>query len=187
MLMDGGGIPAFGRRTKSKMDIGEDVVRLPLEPLDPPAGRGRAFARSRRPHRRPGAILDNFHVADCGPAQRRESLLERAAGPGRPGRREDFASAARPSIHLRWATLQALTPGPDYAPAAAPRNNDSLTLRPALRRRSVLLTGDIERQVEAELLSGDLLDPTDVLKVAHMAARRRARLPCSTRVHPRSP
>src|SRR5207302_10152874 len=26
MLVDGGGIPAFGRRVKSKLDIGEDVV-----------------------------------------------------------------------------------------------------------------------------------------------------------------
>ena len=80
--------------------------------------------------------------------------------------------------------MQALTPSPDYAAAAAPRNNDSLTLRLRYGDRSVLLTGDIERQVEAELLSGNLIERTDVLKVAHHGSKTSSLAALLDSVHP---
>ena len=64
-----------------------------------------------------------------------------------------------------------------YAPAAGrPRtemahNNDSLVLQIAYGNHKFLLTGDIERRVEEELVgSGELMD-IDVLKVAHHGSR----------------
>ena len=82
------------------------------------------------------------------------------------------------------ATLQVLTPSLDYAPASAPKNNDSLTLRVRFGERSVLLTGDIERQVEAELLAQNLIGRTDVLKVAHHGSKTSSTAALLDSLHP---
>ena len=82
------------------------------------------------------------------------------------------------------AMMQALTPGPDYTPAAVPKNNDSLSLRLSYGARSLLLTGDIEKQVEAELLSEGLIERTDVLKVAHHGSKTSSTAAMLDTVHP---
>jgi competence protein ComEC len=69
------------------------------------------------------------------------------------------------------AELETLAPLPDYAPAAEPKNNDSLVLRVRYGRHSFLLTGDIERQVERALLDAGESARADVLKVAHHGSR----------------
>jgi competence protein ComEC len=51
----------------------------------------------------------------------------------------------------------------------APENNSSIVLRVAIGRRTLLLTGDIEREAEAELASRRVR--ADVLKVAHHGSR----------------
>jgi competence protein ComEC len=51
----------------------------------------------------------------------------------------------------------------------APENNSSLVLRVQLQSRRVLLTGDIEREAEADLASPKLR--CDILKVAHHGSR----------------
>ncbi len=48
----------------------------------------------------------------------------------------------------------------------------------------MLLTGDIERQVEAELLSGNLIERTDVLKVAHHGSKTSSTAALLDSVHP---
>src|SRR5471030_382846 len=59
----------------------------------------------------------------------------------------------------------------DYIPNDEPKNNDSLVLRISYGRRSFLLTGDVERQVEREMLDTNELQHVDVLKVAHHGSR----------------
>ena len=69
------------------------------------------------------------------------------------------------------ARVEALAPLPDYEPSAKPQNNDSLVLRVSYGGHSFLLTGDIERQVESELVARGLVSKTEVLKVAHHGGR----------------
>ena len=69
------------------------------------------------------------------------------------------------------AELEVLAPALDYVAKEAPHNNDSLAFRVTLGRHSFLLSGDIERQVEAELVAEGLLHKTDVLKVPHHGSK----------------
>src|SRR6266571_8288029 len=149
MLVDGGGIPAFGRRVKSKLDIGEDVVSTYLWSRSIRRLDVMALSHAHEDHIGGlGAILDNFHAAELwtgampgGPAW--DALRDRAVRSG-----VKIVSMRRGApFAYGGATLQALAPGPDYAPSSAPRNNDSLALRVRYGDRSALLTGDIERQV----------------------------------------
>ena len=63
---------------------------------------------------------------------------------------------------LRW---------PDYVPSATPKNNDSLVLRLAYGRHSFLLTGDMEKAIEQQLLSDGGVRHVDVLKVGHHGSK----------------
>ena len=69
------------------------------------------------------------------------------------------------------AEIEVLAPFPDYVPNDTPKNNDSLVLRICYGRHSFLLTGDVERQIEREMLNANELQHSDVLKVAHHGSR----------------
>jgi competence protein ComEC len=69
------------------------------------------------------------------------------------------------------AAIEVLAPAADYLPADEPKNNDSLVMRVTFGRRSLILTGDVERPIEREMLDAGELHPTDVLKVAHHGSR----------------
>jgi len=64
----------------------------------------------------------------------------------------------------------------------AAENNSSVVLRLRLRRRTILLTGDIERETEAEL--AERIGSADVLKVAHHGSRSSTTSPLLTAVSP---
>ena len=66
------------------------------------------------------------------------------------------------------ASVQVLAPSASYTPKKTPTNNDSLVLRLKHGRHSFLLTGDAEKQVEAQLLN---TPRTDVLKVGHHGSK----------------
>ncbi len=173
MLVDGGGIPAFGRQAKSQLDIGEDVVAPYL------------WARSLR--RLDIVALSHAHedhigglpalVADFHPRE-----LWTGATPDSPSWRA-LRDAARRSgtrivpmqepLQFRFggAQVEVLAPFPDYLPGDTPKNNDSLVLRLRFGRHSFLLGGDIERQIEYQMLAANELEHTDVLKVAHHGSK----------------
>jgi len=65
------------------------------------------------------------------------------------------------------ASIQVLAPGPDYVPDTKPKNDDSLVMRIRFGRTSFLLTGDMEKRIERELIDAGLLQHDDVLKVGH--------------------
>ena len=175
MLMDGGGIPAFGRRVKSKLDIGEDVISPYLWSRSIRRLDVVALSHAHEDHIGGlGAILANFHVGE----------LWTGATPASPSWNALRDAAQRAGVKITpthrglsfaygGTTLQTLAPGPDYAPSSAPRNNDSLALRLRYGQRTVLLTGDIERQVEA-----------DVLKVAHHGSKTSSTPALLDAVHP---
>jgi competence protein ComEC len=64
------------------------------------------------------------------------------------------------------ARIEVLWPCPRYDPALD-LNDNSITLRLVLGRRSFLLAGDLEAEAERRLVEAGRIQPTDVLKVAH--------------------
>jgi len=75
---------------------------------------------------------------------------------------------AAESFDFSGARIEVVAPTEDYLPRQA-GNNDSLAFRISYGSRSFLLTGDLERAVEAKLLAG--MQHTDVLKVGHHGSR----------------
>ena len=69
------------------------------------------------------------------------------------------------------ATVEVLYPMPADAPNAVSDNDNSVVLRIIYGSRTFLLTGDIERHAEAELLNRGGTLTADVIKVAHHGSR----------------
>ena len=173
MLVDGGGIPAFGRRAPSQMDIGEDVVApylwgRSIRHIDVMAC---THAHADHIGGLP-SLLQDFHTKELWTGANSENSIwiafrekERKTGvrivPLHRGQRFRYGGAE----------LEVLAPSPEYVPKAAPGNNDSLAFRVTYGRHSFLLTGDIERQIEAEMAAEGLVRRTDVLKVAHHGSK----------------
>jgi competence protein ComEC len=199
MLIDGGGIPAFGarpsnpsvsagapHRVRSKLDIGEDVVSPYLWSRSIRRLDVIALSHAHEDHIGGlGAILENFHVKE----------LWTGATPHSPSWDALQDKALRAGVKIvpmqrggpfayGGATMRILAPGPDYAPDKIPKNNDSLALRVTYGERSALLTGDIERQVEAELTSENLVEHADILKVAHHGSKTSSTPAMLDSIHP---
>ena len=51
------------------------------------------------------------------------------------------------------ARINVLAPVMDYQPSDTPKNNDSLVMRVSWRKMSFLLTGDMEKPIEQDLLA----------------------------------
>ena len=75
-----------------------------------------------------------------------------------------------PPFDFSGAILQIVSPPEDYA-AAKLGNNDSLAFRVSFGARSFLLTGDMEKPMEARLLADSLAGHADVLKVGHHGSK----------------
>jgi len=186
MLIDGGGIPAFGRQARSQLDIGEDVVA--------------PYLWDRGIRRLDVIALSHAHDDHIGGlpsliAAFRPRELWTGATPDSPSWREVCRAAARFGVrivprsapqHIDYsgAGIEVLAPFSDYLPADVPKNNDSLVLRVGFGRHRFLLTGDIEKQVERRMLEENELDPADVLKVAHHGSKTSSTEELLDRVHP---
>ena len=169
MLVDGGGIPSFGHHAASQMDVGEDVVSPYLWDRSIRNIDVMVCTHAHADHIGGlPSLLDNFHVRELWTGANSDNpawcaLRDRARQDG-----VRIVSMHRgQSFRYGGTDIQVLAPSLDYVPQENPHNNDSLAFRLAFGRHSFLLSGDIERQVEAELVAGGLVRKTDVLKVPH--------------------
>lgn len=182
MLVDGGGLLEFGRATrKSNLDIGEDVVS--------------PYLWSRGIKTLDVVVATHAHEDHIGglPAVL-ENFRPRQLWVGANPQPELLAHARRLGIQVRdWhagtgfyfsgATVTIISPPEDYV---APKlgNNDSLAFRVSFGARSFLLTGDLERPMEARALAGGLVSHADVLKVGHHGSKTSSIAPFLSAVSP---
>ena len=99
--------------------------------------------------------------------QQFEAFREAASYAGAP-----LSSIARgDQFDIDGVRVEVLTPLREALSAPQAANNQSLVLRLRFGQRVFLLTGDIEKQVEGQLLAANEDLKTDVLKVAHHGSR----------------
>jgi competence protein ComEC len=82
------------------------------------------------------------------------------------------------------ARVEVLAPVTDYQAASSPSNDDSLVMRVSFRKVSFLLTGDMEKPIEQELLANGSVMHADVLKVGHHGSKTSTTEPFLDAVHP---
>jgi competence protein ComEC len=173
-LMDGGGIPQFGRQQTDRMDVGEDVV----SPYLWSRGVSRlAFIAVTHLHDDHAggvaALIENFRPRELwtgfapeNPLWRRIEAKALSVGTAvRVLKQGDHGEIGG----VRWETLAPVDGQPWRGRA---QNNDSLVLKLRYGRHTFLLTGDIESGVERRLLEQYQDLQADVLKVAHHGSRR---------------
>ena len=173
MLVDGGGIPAFGRIARSQMDIGEDVVAPYLWDRGFRSVDVVALSHAHEDHSGGlGALIADFRPREVwtgftpdGPEWR--AVHDKAVAVG--ARIMPLRAPSR--FAFGGAAIEVLAPSADYLPADEPTNNDSLVMRVTFGQRSFFLSGDVERGIEQEMLYTNELHSTDVLKVAHHGSR----------------
>ena len=173
MLVDGGGIPAFGRIARSQLDIGEDVVAPYLWDRGLRTVDIVALSHAHEDHSGGlAALIADFHPREVWTGVTPESPEWEAV-------RVKAVAVGAKIVPLRapaqfafgGANIEVLAPSPDYLPYDTPKNNDSLVMRASFGERSFLLTGDVERPIEQQMLWVNAVRPTDVLKVPHHGSR----------------
>jgi competence protein ComEC len=170
MLVDAGGFPVFGQRSRTALDSGEDIVSpylwsRSIRRLDVVAA-----THAHEDHIGGlAAVIDNFRPAEFwtgvdlpdDPAWR--ALLEHARSRGV----RVISRHAGEILPWGGTEVEILSPEPWRQSSPRTRNNDSLVLRFRYGATAILLTGDIERDVERRLLTEGRIQPSDVLKIPH--------------------
>ena len=169
MLVDGGGILSYGRRTKSRMDIGEDVVspylwRRSIRKVDVVA---MTHAHDDHAQGLP-ALIENFHPGELWTGATAASDTWRAVEKKARAQKVSITEMrAGRSFDFGGARIEIISPPPDYVPGESPKNNDSLGMRITYGQRSVLLTGDMEKPMELRALAEGGPLGAEILKVGH--------------------
>ena len=167
MLVDGGGIPAWGKRRRTTLDIGEDVVSPYLWSRSIRRLDVIASTHGHEDHI-DGlfAVLENFRPKQLWLS----SVAADPASLALAGRAEALGTEvirmpAGRRLELGGSVFEIIAPEPERCRGPAARNDDSLVMRISYGRHAFLLTGDIETPVERRIAGA--LQPVTVLKAAH--------------------
>jgi competence protein ComEC len=189
LLIDGGGVLAFGRHRTTRIDIGEDVVSpylwsRSIQKIDVVA---LTHAHDDHAGGLP-AVIENFHPSQLwtgamAPSAAWSAVRQKALAENVKIR----ALPAGSSFDFGGAHIDVISPPAGYVPSASPTNNDSLALRVTYGRRSLLLTGDMEKPMERAALAGTEPLRADVLKVGHHGSNTSASIRFWTPSRPSSP
>lgn len=173
MLVDAGGVLSFGRHATSRLDIGEDVVSPYLWSRSIRKIDVVALTHAHDDHAGGlPAVIENFHPSELWTGAISQSATfsktwSAVREKARAGHVKILPLSSGHSFEFGGAHLEVISPPADYAPGATPMNNDSLGLRITYGRRSILLTGDMEKPMERRaLIDGEPLR-ADILKVGH--------------------
>jgi competence protein ComEC len=168
ILIDGGGRLVYGRQRKSNLDIGEDVVSPYLWSRGIRHLDVMVATHAHQDHIGGlAALMMNFRPKQMWTgANPSPDLLNLAKRLGIPSAQLYPAGP----VERSGAQIEVLAPADDYS-TDKPGNNDSLVLRITYGSRSFLLTGDMERAIEAKLLAAGADVHADVLKVGHHGSR----------------
>ena len=186
LLVDTGGIPSFGKTHASNLDIGEAVVSPYLWTRSIKHIDVVAITHAHEDH--VGglrAVLENFHprqlwigaAPECDEWHRIRAIARECGVEVVPMRQGN-------GFAFGGARIEVLAPAADYLPSDKPANDDSLVMRVSWRKISFLLTGDMERPIEDELIAGGVVAHSDVLKVGHHGSKTSTSEPFLDAVHP---
>jgi competence protein ComEC len=186
MIVDGGGIPSFGKKQRTRLDIGEDVVSPYLWTRSIRRVDVIVLSHAHADHIDGlPALIENFHPAELWIGANSDNPIWK---PVRDKARQTGAiiRERRSGERFDWggAGVEILAPFPDYEAGLTPKNNDSLVFRITYGEQSFLLTGDMEKQIEYGLLNAGLLKHSDVLKVAHHGSKTSSTEQFLELVHP---
>ncbi|HET6962290.1 MAG TPA: ComEC/Rec2 family competence protein [Terriglobia bacterium] len=176
LLVDGGGLlgRSFGEHfDDDSFNIGEQVVSPFLWSLGVRKLNAIALTHAHHDHMSGlHALLNNFEVSELWVGENPltpeyvsllKAALRRSVSIRSLGARDRFL--------FQSAQFEVLNPERGSRKGATPTNNDSLAFRLQFGQRSFLLTGDIERRVETEILNRSGAIHSDFLKVAHHGSR----------------
>jgi len=181
MVIDGGGLLQYGRKRKSNLDSGEDVVSPYLWSRGIRRIDLLVATHAHEDHSGGiGALLENFRPRELWVgANPLDRVLERAARLHIPV----VEKRAAAPYSLSGAVIEILSPPVGYV-NPKPGNNDSLALRIVYGSHAFLLTGDMERPMESRLLLDARTIHADVLKVGHHGSKTSSTQPFLDAVGP---
>jgi competence protein ComEC len=168
MIVDGGGMLAYGRVRKPNIDTGEDVVSPYLWSRGIRRVDVIAVTHAHEDHSGGiAALIENFRPREVWVGA---SPLQRVVDAAVRWKIPVIARHAGEQLDFGGARIDVISPPAGYL-GRQPGNNDSLGVRIAFGRRSFLLTGDMEKPMEARALADGMDVHADVLKVGHHGSK----------------
>jgi competence protein ComEC len=168
MIVDGGGMLAYGRVRKPNIDMGEDVVSPYLWTRGIRRVDVIAVTHAHEDHSGGiAALIENFRPREVWVGA---SPLKRVVDAAARWRIPVIPRQAGQQLDYGGAKIEIISPPAGYV-GRQPGNNDSLAMRIGLGRRSFLLTGDMEKPMEARALADGMEIQADVLKVGHHGSK----------------